>query len=206
MEHIRKAYPWPEKRPDAHVDNHGWFTQSGHINFLVPFTGVHIRNVVELGSWLGASTRWFCRQCPNATVYAIDHWKGSPENFKDNSVSGKIPTLYETFLINCWHLKNQLVPVRESTLKGMEAICEVAADLVYIDAAHDMASVLADIALAHQIWPDAQLCGDDWPHGPVQEGVRAALEIANASGKEYEIVTGGRCWAWKLVEGAKTDG
>jgi predicted O-methyltransferase YrrM len=200
MDDIRTAYPWPSERPDVPTDHHGWFTQSGHMKFLSQFMGPQVRQLVELGSWLGMSTRWFHQRCPNAMIYAVDHWEGSPENFKDAVASKKIPTLYETFLANSWSCQDRIVPVRERTLEGMAKLSSVPADLIYVDAAHDTESVFADVTTARKLWPEAVLCGDDWPHEPVKEGVRNALRMANIDGPEQEIITGGRCWAWRTVE------
>src|SRR5690606_40474206 len=54
--------------------------------------------VVELGSWLGKSTRFLLRQAPHATVVAIDHWKGSAEHQRRHR--HRLISLYETFLVD----------------------------------------------------------------------------------------------------------
>lgn len=198
----RQAYLWPQHRPSVAEDHHGWFSKNGHIAFLRQFVGPKIQVVIELGSWLGKSTQWFFRHCPNAMVFAVDHWRGSAENHRDDETARKLPTLFETFCVNMWPDRHRVVPVKESTLEGMDALKRfgVSADLIYVDAAHDQDSVFSDVVTAWRLWPGALLCGDDWVHDPVRKGVeQARAQVHQESDRRYGIITGGRCWAWQRV-------
>jgi|TARA_Y100000310_G_scaffold140352_1_gene139779 hypothetical protein len=179
-------YDWPSVKPDVPPDNHGWF-RPANAEMLSKFLNDETSCVIELGSWLGSSTRFILEHAENATVIAIDHWLGSPEHntpLRDD-VYDKLPTLYETFLVNCWEWKDRLIPVRENTKRGLTACYEAGLkpDLIYIDAGHDYESVMADITLSKKYFPDAVIVGDDWDWGfdfPVR---KAACAYAEQEGK-----------------------
>jgi hypothetical protein len=193
---FKLKYPWPDAIPEVKVDGHGWFGWC-HQEVLDHLLGSDVKLILELGSWLGKSTRWFCRKCPQATIITVDHWLGTPEISADDEEAGKkVSTLYETFLINCWKYKNQIIPIRKTT---SEAISELATngiipDLIYIDASHNYEDVKLDLCMCHSNFPKAQLCGDDY--GGKWQGVKKAVdqtsEITNR--KIYSVEH-----AWAIV-------
>lgn len=172
---LRECYPWPDERPDVPPSDHGWF--SGRAESFDQFTGPHVEVYLELGSWLGKSARWFAQHCPNAMILCVDHWQGSPEHHRKSKWQKHLPTLYETFLTNLWDLRDRVIPIRANTLEGMRIVAEagVRPDLVYIDAGHDAESVYHDLRTALELFPDAQLLGDDWPIEGVRHGVHKLL-------------------------------
>lgn len=191
------AFPWPTEKPKVPTDDQGWFNK-GHESFLSSFTGPHVSCVIELGSWLGKSTRWLAQSCPNAMVYAVDTWNGSCGMNANPENAAKLPTLYDTFLANCWRLRQQIVPVRTRTLDGMARLHElgVTADLVYVDAAHDEKNVYEDVSAIRNHWPHAQITGDDWNLDSVQLGVRRAARARDGLPALTPILSPGtRCWA-----------
>lgn len=153
---------WPEQKPNVPLNK----DTSMFINHDPLGAILHgdLKLIIELGSWLGASTRFILDNAPNACVIAIDHWKGSEEHFGEARYATKLPTLYETFLVNCWEYKNRLIPLRMTTIEGMELVAKfnLKPDLIYVDASHDYESVMQDLVVAHRLFPNALLCGDDW--------------------------------------------
>lgn len=109
------------------------------------FYKIQPKVVIELGSWLGASTRHIAQLLPeDGIVYAVDHWLGSIEHHTP-SFSHYLPTLYEQFLSNVIHsgLEHKIFPVRMSTLEAVELFRNegIQPDLIYVDASHDEDSV-----------------------------------------------------------------
>ncbi len=192
---IRDDYTWPHVKPDIPYDDHGWFNEPRE-NTLRPYVGEHVKTVVELGSWLGKSTRWFCRSCPNATVVAIDHWLGGPEH-QAGLEAHRLGTLYDTFISNCWEFRERLIPFRISTYFGIKLLRRAIehVDLLYVDASHDAHSVYKDVLESVKAFPEARLVGDDWPFPEVQAGVRHAVEDLSKMGIKREIlVPYDYCW------------
>ena len=57
-----------------------------------------------------------------------------------------------------------------------------AVDLIYVDASHEEAAVLAELRLAWRLFPAATLCGDDWQWLGVRAAVRAfAAEVGGGA-------------------------
>ncbi len=192
-EQLRRLCPWPESRPDVSPIDHGWF-QAGSIKLLGERLNADTKLVVELGSWLGQSTRWILDHAPNAAVVAIDHWEGSEEHFTnpDPRVQAALPVLYETFLTNLWDYRDRLHPYRTDTLEGMNNLRDegLFPDIVFVDADHTEQGAYHDVKTAAELFPDAKLVGDDW----LWDTVRRAVERF-ATESNLEIVVDRNAWA-----------
>ena len=171
----------------------GWYSNARQIEQL--FKKNRIKIAVEVGCWAGLSTTSIANLLPsNGRLYAVDHWKGSVEHqFLPN-----ISTIYEQFLSNVvWAgLTDKIIPMRMNSLEAAPKIhaMEIVPDFIYINASHDMASVLADL---HAWFPLVRghgiICGDDW----TWNGVRSAVEMF-AGQNNLIITTSGNFW--RLVE------
>jgi hypothetical protein len=189
--------PWPEQRPGdaAPGQEEGWLgagTELMLARVLSPATKL----VVELGAWLGLSTRFIADHAPGATVISVDHWAGSPEHQTQERFRELLPRLYETFLARCWDYRDRVVPLRMSTLDGLRAVAEhgLQPDFVYVDAEHSFDAVTAELTLARQLFPKAILGGDDYDW----QGVR---EAADAFARRHGLLVarfGAR--GWRLLE------
>lgn len=196
-EKLKANWPWPPERPQVPLRmNDGWFDKT-RTKLLSRYTGQHVRGVVELGSWMGLSTRWFHAMCPHAQIVAIDHWQGCVEHHRDPKYAGVLPTLASTFLANCWLQRDRIIPLRIDTQRGMELVAAegVPVDLVYVDASHDTESVHDDIVTAWHCFPDAVLTGDDWHDARVRAGVEgAAGTLLRLNRNVWNIESEGRAW------------
>lgn len=184
---LKQAFSFPKERPNVPLSDHGWFGPL-HEDLLAKALKPETKLVFELGSWLGKSTRFIASCAPNATIVAIDNWKGLPPNPWSPNVSQFLPTLYETFITNCWDLKDRLIPVRTDTFSGMRICHEhgLSPDLIFIDASHEYKDVKVDIHHALSLFPNAALCGDDFLWPGVGRAVREAVAagVLRASAKE----------------------
>jgi hypothetical protein len=64
---------FPETEPDVDANPHGWFFPP-HKVVMHTMMNQDTRCVLELGSWLGKSTRFIAERAPNAYVCCIDLW------------------------------------------------------------------------------------------------------------------------------------
>ena len=133
--------------------------------------------IVEIGSWLGASARWFLETFAGpihdggaqqqASLICIDPWP-EDSSWADPALQVRAPTAWEQFAANCWHLRAWITPVRLPSREGLPAIAgelerqRRSPDLVYVDGDHSREEVLADIRFCTATWPDALVLGDDY--------------------------------------------
>ncbi|MFO0899231.1 MAG: glycosyltransferase [Pirellulales bacterium] len=195
---LRQEFPWPEappdvERPERHL---GWLNDVGR-KLLAQELSDTSRVVLELGAWLGMSTRYLADRAPNATVITIDHWLGSSEHHEDAGWQSVLPHLYEKFLIKCWDYRDRVIPLRMDVLDGLRLVAArgISPELIYVDAEHEVGPVTQQLRLCAQLFPDALLVGDDFD----AEGVHEAVE-AFAGSTDYDLTsTDGKWPVWKLA-------
>lgn len=172
-------------------DNDSHFINSSQLEDC--FRENHIETVIEVGSWLGGSTRFFAQHA-QGKVYAVDTWLGSTDELWMMN-DHRTPNMYQHFLSNVIHagLTDKIIPVRMRSLEAAHAL-DIQADLIYIDASHDEASVFSDIiAWSSHLNEGGILCGDDWlTMGSVKRAVIRAAETLNK-----EIVVSENFWRFR---------
>lgn len=188
--------PYNELETVLPFDAAGWYTNGKHLKKLIKENKVE--SVVEVGSWLGQSTLHIAKHLPkNGKIYAVDHWLGSEEHQEGQHFwTAKLPYLYEQFLSNVIHKKmtHKVIPIRMPSVEAEKELTDVMPDLIYIDAAHDEASVFQDLTVWYpHVKGHGILCGDDWGW----EGVQAAVKrFAKENGMEIEAEEA----FWRLIE------
>jgi predicted O-methyltransferase YrrM len=130
----------------------GWM-EPPELLWLAEAASTHKR-IVEIGSYLGRSTRALLDNT-SGFVVAIDDWHGPREIEIANR-----HTIYERFLANTSDCKN-LVIIKANHRELPEP--EFQPDMVFIDGAHEYDAVCADIAKwKPHIAPGGMICGHDF--------------------------------------------
>jgi hypothetical protein len=171
---LKATYPWPQKRPDFRPEH--WLLDGGGKDLILSRIGRGATFLIlEIGSFLGSSIKIWLNASPNVYVIAIDPWEGEwwieyakthgrhqlAEQFSWNNGP------YLTFLSSLWDYQDRLFPVQGKSpdkLYELENL-GIIPDLIYFDS--DKTGV--DIEIAHQLFPDALLTGDDWTWG-IEQG------------------------------------
>jgi hypothetical protein len=177
LEKLREDHPWPSARPPLTPQIQGWFHGQ---RVFARFCGERVKLVLELGTWLGLSAEWFAQNCPHAHIVCIDHWKGDA----DIARSGiKLPPLPDQWYANMWPWRHRMTAITADMVEGVRqaAACGLKPDIVYIDGAHDVASVEKDLTAVLDHFPEAQILGDDWWLPSVREAVDRVLRQRNIS-------------------------
>lgn len=183
--------PYSELETVLPFNPQGWYSNRKQMEAV--FKENKIKTVVEVGSWLGQSTRHIASLLPKqGKVYAVDHWLGSVEHTGNDLV----PTLYEQFLSNVIHagLTDKIIPVRMESLMAAQYLFGTPVDLVYIDGAHDAESVLKDLeAWYPYVRGHGVLCGDDWTWPGVKQAVKTFA-------KKHRLEIYHKKAFWRLIE------
>lgn len=191
LKSFSNLYPCPEHKPDVPSDWHGWFSECNQ-KMLSRFLDGSTQVIVELGAWLGVSTKFLLDHAPNATVISIDHWQGSEEHQNKEEFRDRLSRLYETFLVNLWDDRERLIPVRSNSIEGLTLVHQwkIPVDLIYIDASHKYEDVCRDIRTSLELFPASVICGDDWSWEEVR---RAVTELAEIKHKKIRVI-GDQAW------------
>lgn len=152
---------------------------------LTAVLSAELQVAIELGSFLGVSSRAILNAAPHATLICVDHWRGSPEHLLTDAPPHwrrRIETLYEGFLRNLWPWRERVIPLRADTLEGLAEIAAagVVPELVYVDSEHTCDRVSRELAFCTEHWPAATIVGDDYNQAEV---ARAVQRHAAASGR-----------------------
>lgn len=125
--------------------------------------------IVEIGSYLGRSTRALCDHTWGH-VYAIDDWAGPRDveiDVKDRN------QIFNRFIKNMAGLEGKLLVCRQD--HGSAEIPE-GADMVFLDGDHRYESISRDIKLwLPRLKPGGILCGHDLLLGSVNQALRNLL-------------------------------
>ena len=194
LQDLAQAHPWPAQAPDVPPEpEKGWLFSSTR-EMLQSVLGNPCRLVVEVGSFLGLSTRFIADTAPTAAVVAIDHWAGSPEHQTNPDVAPLLPMLFETFTVNCWSYRDRMIALRMDSVSGLQEVARrgLHPDVVYIDGDHSFAAVVQDVETTLDLFPGAVVVGDDWDWEGVRRGVRL---VADRRRRSVEV----RGVAWRLT-------
>jgi len=129
--------------------------------------------IVEIGSWMGRSTRALADNCPGK-VLAVDTWKGSDERQHRDFLRDKPEDwLMMEFMNNVAGVN--VYPYRLTSLAAAETFKDEEFDLIFIDASHTYEDAKADIlAWGNLLAPGGLLCGHDY-----QSGAPGVIEAVN---------------------------
>jgi predicted O-methyltransferase YrrM len=172
---------------DAALEIPGWMTER-ELRWLAS-RAARADTIIEVGSFLGRSTRILCENCPGI-VYAVDDWRG-PRDMKMEfsqqlNRQQRIAFLYDNFRKNLVGCDNLCAVVARHENPEFDSVIQ--ADLIFIDGSHKYSHVLRDIAYWRQfLKPEGLLCGHD-SHS--EDVMRAVYE----SFPEAKLVEGTTIW------------
>ena len=177
-----------------------WFNHN-HVKYMNRYLNDNTKTILELGSWVGYSTRWFCEKCPKANILCIDHWKGSAEH--SNFTNDQLDSLYDAFVLSMWDYRNQIIPIRMNTINGIKEVYDSGlskeVEVIYIDASHQYEDVIVDIELCFNLFPNAILVGDDYNwRNPTQNNRRTVKEAVEYFSKKHNVSYNNNRHLWSL--------
>jgi len=164
----------------------GWFREPAGLAYRALGRRVRGGHIVEVGCWQGLSVSYIARAAAarGTRVTCVDDWDGSSDGYDAAyraRLEGADPAA--SFGENMRRLGLDVELRRGRSPEIARAFADASLDLVFLDASHDQAAVLADCAAwALKLKPGGVLAGHDFAdkHPGV---VRAVTQFAAASGR-----------------------
>jgi len=225
---LRRDNPWPEFGYGEHapfdlsLDGNG---RSGREIVIEAIKANDVKLMVEVGCFLGGSTLQWLRAFPQLTVIGVDPWEGnwaayiemvanhpiqsrSVWHLSDQQIEEIVRRLrrhgnFLTALNNLRLFKERFIPVRRYTPEALQYLFEreIVPELIYIDADKKA----DDLYVAHKLFPDAILCGDDWLW-PDADGVLIMQKHVNEFAAKHGMTVEAKRQTWLLKKPAKSAG
>ncbi|BCW88356.1 hypothetical protein sos41_14950 [Alphaproteobacteria bacterium SO-S41] len=169
------------------ADLQGW--GHDHDAFELMFSLLDIKVFLEVGTWKGMTSirvaKEMIKRGIEGAIFCVDTWLGGEEHFgyRDMRRLAGYPRLYDQFLSNCVHegVAPLIVPVPTTSHIGSVVLARegIKADVIYVDASHEYADVLADLNDYFPLLKEGGLfIGDDY-HASWPGVIRAAREFAD---------------------------
>lgn len=172
---IGVEYAWNEPETDDPKSDHGWLGPANRRQLKKILDEVDPMIVIELGSWLGKSARFFVENS-RAVVICIDTWKGSRVHQRKKFRDQHLKTLWKSFLSTNRKYKDRILPIKMSTLEA-STLDLPKADLIYVDACHYTLDVYGDLCSYYRFLSDGGvICGDDY----IQRSRRRRFHVKKA--------------------------
>ena len=152
--------------------------------------GVKIKNIAEVGVWLGETSYFFAKFFPEAHLYLVDSWKPTPDYLERGQAPSFSQKDYDGAHKNVVRLFNDNPQVSILTKTSHEALSHVPnnLDLVFIDGDHSYEAVKHDILnWKKKVRPGGILAGHDYhPDFPgvvqaVDECLQDQLQVGEAT-------------------------
>ena len=202
---IRLENPWPDIESMKDIERIQLSLDGGGREIVEELLqDNNIKNLVEVGAFLCGSTRRWLEANPNLTVFCIDSWGSGLRDYLDKLIStfpqwienqvdrDQLRTLigyYDTYgimevaLNNIKEYRDRLIPIRKNAPEVYEYLKSsgLEPDVIYIDANKQWPEFIS----AHENFPDAIICGDDWTwkdsngEYPVRDYVQKLADIRN---------------------------
>lgn len=170
-------------------DDNSMFGDPTAFDFII--NAVKPETIIEIGSWKGHSANYMANQCKKlglkTKVICVDTFLGGPEHwllpdaYPTLHITNGAPQILPRFLGNVAAQNNEdmVFPFPISSLAGAEVLRQmnVTADVIFIDAGHSYADVVADImAYAPLLSEGGVMWGDDYQYEPLARAVHDCAE------------------------------
>jgi len=156
----------------------GWFSEDEGRWYARFARGLQGGVLVEVGSWKGRSTSFIGPICnANKTrLVCVDHWSGSHDMLADRYQAAlTVEDVEQTFRRNMKELAIEVEVLAETSVAAAARFEPHSVDRVFVDAAHDKASVAEDLQVwSERLKPGGILAGHDYD--PKHADVRAAVD------------------------------
>jgi SAM-dependent methyltransferase len=173
---LANRYPWPDSRPaeKTSIQDRVWILPSVR-QALADTIKVDDQCIVELGCWIGRTTRMLSDLAHHSTVVCIDPWTKYPFAHVDSSDEHLEGELFDRFTLECWDIKDRVVPMRREYIDGLRELADsgVAPNVIFFNAITDCPELFLAICAALDLFPKTMLIGHCYDRSQVAKELQA---------------------------------
>lgn len=185
MEALRRDNPWPRALDSSVAPFHFALDKNGDAGreiIIEAIRAARARLMIEVGCFLCGSSRHWLEASADLTVIGVDPWEGnwapylrhlvaSPRlrpnvaHFERDDIERMCDALvrhgnFAVALNNILAFRDRFIPVRRAAPEALDYLAgyRLRPDIIYLDAD----KLREPLDVAHRLFPDALLCGDDW--------------------------------------------
>jgi hypothetical protein len=188
----------------APTDEVGFFSDSDVFEKII--NAIKPKTIIEIGSWKGHSAIAMANMCKDIGIFSniicVDTWLGSNEHWLTTKYRSKLniahgrPQFYSEFLSNVINAQceSYITPLclPSATAAIVLKAFDIAAEMIYIDGAHEYDDVLGDIGNFMDLMAfGGVIFGDDYQYEPLRRAVHAF-----ARGNGTKVYVSGRKWLY----------
>lgn len=191
---LKRNYPWPDQPPAVlSVD---WSLDGGGKEIVTDrIRSSELKFILEIGAFFGGSIKKWLSCNSHTVVIAADPWEGEwwagyAEKNGHREIVRQLQNPdgpYNTFIASMWNYRNRIFPVRGKSPSILYDLLNlgIIPDLIFFDS--DKSG--KDLKVAHELFPNAVLTGDDWTWGekgnyPIRHAVQS---FCNQNGYNYKV-------------------
>ena len=178
LESLRGANPWPDISGLDGQPSYMWNLDGGGRHLVTGLIKqVRPKTFLEIGTFLGGSALQWLKSAPDFTLIAIDTWSvylapwiqqqidQPPAWVKDIRPLRRLVRplaehgIFKVAMHNLRGYRERVIPIVMSAEEAYSYVREfIEPDIIFIDANKEK----KDYLLAHEMFPAARICGDDW--------------------------------------------
>lgn len=179
LQTLRSLHPWPDIHELDGQPSYVWSLDGGGRHLILDLIRERKPKVfLEVGVFVGGSAlQWLQNSSDDMTLLAADTWDHQAEGYVFKMAREPAPWIvdmepihalemplrqygiYKVALHNLRDFRHRVIPLRMPVVNLYSYVKDFGEpDIIYIDANKEP----QDYLLAHEIFPNAILCGDDW--------------------------------------------
>ena len=184
---------YPRNNPECHYERSMCSVDSKEL-FKFLFFKYDINTFCEIGSYTGGGIEHLLSVKSDLFICAIDSWdneiminilkndkqnKTDPQGIKKLINDLKEYSLYDAFITNIWHHKDQILPLKMDSVEGIYKINDlnIKPDVFFVDSSHQYENTKNELNTINKLFPESIICGDDYRVDVYDGVVRAVNEF-----------------------------
>lgn len=152
---LAARYPWPENQPETGVVDNGIWMLPSVRQALSDTIKVDHHCILEIGCWIGRSSRFIAELAGNSSVICLDQWN------EDESSGDSMDRVFDSFRHECWEMRHRLITMRREIMEGLREVadCGICPDVIFFNSSSEDPLFPQYLTAALDLFPSSILLG-----------------------------------------------